>query len=82
MAKTRPYELVRVAPSMVRSVFAELKANGYSDHQILALSDGLMRMADSRLREKVARKQPQDLRDAEQSEEFESVCAAGLPRQM
>ncbi|NMB77436.1 MAG: hypothetical protein GYA21_20180 [Myxococcales bacterium] len=33
-----------VSPSMIRSVFSELKANGYSDNQITALSLGLMRM--------------------------------------
>ncbi len=34
-----------VSPTMVRSVFVELKSNGYSDHQICALSAGLMSMA-------------------------------------
>jgi len=40
----------QVSPSMVQSVFRELKANGYSDAQIAALSRGLMSMATSTLR--------------------------------
>lgn len=82
MTTQRPYELVRVSPSMIRSVFDELKANGYSDHQILALSDGLMRLVDSRLRKKVSRV-PTNSKPAEESESEEfAACSAGLPRQL
>jgi hypothetical protein len=35
----------RVLPSMVASVFDELKSNGYSDAQVIALSAGLIEMA-------------------------------------
>ncbi len=85
MVQTRPYELVRVSPSMISSVFAELKANGYSDRQILALSDGLMRMADSLIQKKVTSLKPSPLQQ-DNPEEFEpdglALCAAGLPRQL
>ena len=82
MAKDRPYELVRVSPSMIRSVFAELKDNGYSDRQILALSDGLMRMADIRLKKKYASHHGQNPDEQEVPEDLEALCAAGLPRQL
>ncbi len=36
----------RVSPSMVKSVFGQLKSNGYTDGQIIALSSGLSEMAD------------------------------------
>ena len=40
---------VRVSPSMVQSVYHELKANGYSDRQILALISGLADVAKAHL---------------------------------
>ncbi len=36
----------RISPSMVRSVFGQLKSNGYSHGQIRALSRELGRLAD------------------------------------
>ena len=36
----------RVSPSMVKSVFGQLKSNGYSNGQIVALSNGLAKMAN------------------------------------
>jgi hypothetical protein len=69
-----------VSPSMVRSVFSELKANGYSDGQIAALSLGLMRMA-SEIKQP-EREFPQDAASENQllglPEEFESVYLANL----
>jgi hypothetical protein len=41
--------LERVSPSMIQSMFGELKANGYSDGQIMALSKGLMETAHNAL---------------------------------
>jgi hypothetical protein len=38
-------EQVQVSASMVRSVFGQLKANGYSDGQIVALSRELAALA-------------------------------------
>lgn len=35
----------RVSPSMVQSVFGQLKSNGYTEGQIIALSRGLNDMA-------------------------------------
>lgn len=40
-----PSQVEQISSSMVRNVFTELKANGYSDGQIAALSRGLMDMA-------------------------------------
>jgi hypothetical protein len=37
----------RVSPAMVQSVFKELKENGYSDGQIVALSRELMEIANT-----------------------------------
>jgi hypothetical protein len=37
-----------ISPSMVRSVFGQLKSNGYSHGQIRALSRELGRLADQR----------------------------------
>lgn len=33
-----------IAPSMVKSMFSQLKENGYSDGQIVSLSTGLLRL--------------------------------------
>jgi hypothetical protein len=38
-------EEVQISSSMVQSVFGQLKANGYSDSQILALSRDLAELA-------------------------------------
>ncbi|HOX42796.1 MAG TPA: hypothetical protein PK668_04310 [Myxococcota bacterium] len=38
-------EEVQISSSMVRSVFGQLKANGYSESQILALSRDLAELA-------------------------------------
>jgi hypothetical protein len=56
---------------MIRSVFAELKANGYSDQQIKALSAGLIQMADKRVKA-----------TSKRTEDFEALCATGLPHQL
>lgn len=71
MEQTGPFEVIRVSPSMIRSVFAELKANGYSDQQIKALSAGLIQMADKRKNN-----------SPERSEDFGARCATGLPHQL
>lgn len=69
-----------VSPSMVRSVFSELKANGYSDGQIAALSLGLMRMASEP--KQPGREFPRDAASENQllglPEEFESIYLANL----
>ncbi len=41
MVQSAPNRESRISPSMVQSVFHELKANGYSDRQIVALSKEL-----------------------------------------
>ena len=65
------YRLARVSESMVRSVFSELKANGYSHDQILALSTGLMEMASEAVREENG-----------SGQELDDSCNSGLPRQL
>lgn len=74
-------EQVAVSPSMVRSVFSELKANGYSDGQIAALSMGLMRMA-SESKQPDMGVQHMSLSESQTllglPEEFESVYLANL----
>ena len=65
------YRLARVSESMIRSVFSELKANGYSHDQILALSAGLMELAGEAVRE-----------DNASCQELDDPCSAGLPRQI
>jgi hypothetical protein len=42
---SRP-EIAKVSPSMIKSVFTELKTNGYTARQIQALSHKLGEMAD------------------------------------
>lgn len=70
-----------VSPSMIRSVFSELKANGYSDNQIAALSLGLMRMVsetrqpDTRFHRMPV---PENQTLLGLPEEFESVYLANL----
>ena len=65
------YRLARVSESMVRSLFRELKANGYTHDQILALSTGLMEMASEAVREEHG-----------SGQELDDSCSPGLPRQM
>lgn len=48
MVQSNPTREARVSPSMVQSVFCELKANGYSDAQIVALAAGLAVLARER----------------------------------
>jgi hypothetical protein len=64
-------QLARVSESMVRSMFSELKANGYTDHQILALSTGLMEMASQAVREENG-----------SGQNLEEPCCAAWPRQV
>jgi hypothetical protein len=45
MAHRTHVEGERVSPSMVQSVFGELKSNGYTDGQIIALSRELTELA-------------------------------------
>ena len=49
MVQSTTRSQVRVSPSMVQSVYHELKANGYSDRQILALIAGLADVAKGHL---------------------------------
>jgi hypothetical protein len=49
MSKGTPYRLETVSPSMILSVFTQLKENGYSDSQIVALSKGLLEYSSDRL---------------------------------
>ena len=63
------YRLARVSESMIRSLFRELKANGYSYDQILALSTGLMEMASEAVREENG-----------SGQELDDSCSAGLSR--
>jgi hypothetical protein len=49
MLKETPCRLDTVSPSMIVSVFTQLKENGYSDSQILALSKGLVEYTSDRL---------------------------------
>lgn len=65
------YLLARVSESMIRSLFSELKANGYTHDQILALSTGLMEMASEAVREEHG-----------SGQELEDSCSPGLPRQI
>ena len=46
MTKIHAGRAAQVSPSMIRSIFLELKANGYSDIQIQALGVGLGELAD------------------------------------
>jgi hypothetical protein len=64
------YRLARVSESMIRSVFSELKANGYTHDQILALSTGLMELASEAVREENG-----------SGQKLDESCNAGLPRQ-
>jgi hypothetical protein len=87
-------QTARVSPSMIRSVFSQLKANGYTDEQILALSAGLADLieppADGLTDDLASEENVQGgasdglgeedgLADLGYSEEYESLCAAGLP---
>ena len=65
------YRLARVSESMIRGVFSELKANGYTEHQILALSAGLMELASEAVRD-----------DDGVRPEVDDPCPAGLPHQI
>jgi hypothetical protein len=49
MSKATPCRIEAVSPSMIISVFSQLKANGYSESQILALSQGLVEYASGKL---------------------------------
>ena len=49
MADWKNDTCVDVAPSMIQSLFNQLKENGYSDEQVFALSEGLMQLAKSRI---------------------------------
>jgi hypothetical protein len=64
------YRLARVSESMIKSVFSELKVNGYSDDQILALSAGLMEMASEAVREEHG-----------STPKLDDPCSAGLSHQ-
>lgn len=65
------YHLAQVSESMIRGVFSELKSNGYTEHQILALSTGLMEMASEAVRE-----------ENTSCQELDDACCTGLPRQI
>jgi hypothetical protein len=65
------YRFARVSESMIRGLFSELKSNGYSDHQILALSAGLMELASEAVREEDGARP-----------EVDDPCVAGLHRQL
>ena len=65
------YRLARVSESMIRGLFSELRANGYTHDQILALSTGLMEMASEAVREENG-----------SGQELDDSCNAGLPRQI
>jgi hypothetical protein len=65
------YRLARVSESMIRGLFFELKANGYTHDQILALSTGLMEMASRAVRGENG-----------SGQELEESCTSGLPRQL
>jgi hypothetical protein len=56
---------------MIRSVFLELRANGYTHDQILALSAGLMEMAGEAVRGENG-----------SGQELDDSCSAGLPHQL
>lgn len=49
MPKAASCQRDAVSPSMILSVFTQLKANGYSENQILALSQGLVEYAADKL---------------------------------
>ena len=87
-------QVARVSPSMIRSVFLELRTNGYTDDQILALSAGLAELIetpeDGEGEALLHEGEPvggstdsplgQDgLADLGYSEEYESLCSAGIP---
>jgi hypothetical protein len=48
MTEFRADKTAQVSPSMIQSVFLELKANGYTDRQIQALGAGLGELADKK----------------------------------
>jgi len=56
---------------MIRGLFSELRANGYTHDQILALSTGLMEMASEAVREENG-----------SGLELDDSCSPGLPRQV
>jgi hypothetical protein len=56
---------------MIRSLFRELKANGYTHDQILALSTGLMEMASEAVREENG-----------SGKELDDSCNPGLSQQL
>ncbi len=49
MADWKDEICVEVAPTMIQILFDELKENGYSDAQVVALSEGLAQLAKSRI---------------------------------
>lgn len=72
--------MTKISPSMIESMFRELRRNGYTNEQILALSAGLDDMARSRYPAN-----DQDTFDAVRYQrgldELEALCSAGLPHQ-
>jgi hypothetical protein len=62
---------------MIESVFSELKSNGYSDAQILALCEGLRAKAHTPGGDPLAL-----FPDRGGLAELEALCSAGLPHQM
>jgi hypothetical protein len=85
VAHAYPYFLEQISPSMVQSVFTELKANGYSDSQIAALSNCLMEMASTEIRRTQATTTPAPEGTLDSAKdllglpkEFESLYLAGL----
>jgi len=72
--------MTRISPSMIESMFRELKCNGYTNDQILALSAGLDEMA------RTASRNPDEIpfdavRYKRGLDELEALCSAGLPHQ-
>jgi hypothetical protein len=49
MSKATPCRLETVSPSMILRLFTQLKENGYSESQIVALSKGLLEYTSDRL---------------------------------
>ncbi|MBN2495703.1 MAG: hypothetical protein JXR96_14010 [Deltaproteobacteria bacterium] len=77
MVQTAALRAERVSGSMIRSVFGELKANGYSDGQIVALSNGLKDLAQKHMAPRRSR-QPSEPEEACQPVEYD-LSLLGLP---
>lgn len=72
--------MANISPSMIESMYLELRHNGYTDEQVLALSTGLIEMA----RTDRAAVHGDGLAPGTFQrglDELEALCSAGLPHQ-